>query len=120
MSNQISGRVIKLLEPQTGVGKNGAWEKREFVIETKEQYPKKVCFSAWGDKAIEAGTFKIGEEIKVSYNLESREYNGKWFTEVKPWKIERAIERGVDSKQEFPEDTTTTTTVITEDSDLPF
>ncbi|WP_028667924.1 DUF3127 domain-containing protein [Runella zeae] len=83
----IKGRVIQLLALQTGEGKNGAWKKQDFVIETEGQYPKKVCISAWGDK-INESALQIGNDVNVSFDIESREYNGRWYTDVKAWKIE--------------------------------
>ena len=46
----ISGKIIQLLPAQTGSGKNGQWKKQEFVLETGDTYPKKVCIAVWGDK----------------------------------------------------------------------
>ena len=83
----IKGRVTQLLPLQTGEGKNGAWKKQDFIIETDGQYPKKVCISAWGDK-INESALQVGSEINVSFDIESREYNGRWYTDVKAWKIE--------------------------------
>lgn len=84
---EIKGKVIQLLPLQTGEGKNGAWRKQEFVIETDAQYPKKICISAWGDK-INESLLQIGNEINVSFDLESREYNGRWYTDVKAWRMD--------------------------------
>ncbi len=85
---EISGKVIGLLPMQTGQGKNGPWKKQEFILETPGQYPKKVCVSLWGEKVDE---FRInaGDTITASINVESREYNGKWYTEVRAWKISK-------------------------------
>jgi hypothetical protein len=83
----IKGKVIQLLPLQTGQGKNGEWRKQDFVIETDAQYPKKICLSAWGDK-IDEQALQVGNEITVFFDLESREYNGKWYTDAKAWKIE--------------------------------
>ncbi len=87
---EISGKLIELLPEQTGQGKNGnEWRKKSFVIETlDEQYPKKVCIDAWGDRADSLNSFAIGSELSVSFDIESREYNGRWYTNVKAWKIE--------------------------------
>jgi hypothetical protein len=86
---EIKGRLITVLALQTGEGKNGPWKKQDFVIETDGQYPKKVCLSIWGDKYNE--TFlSVGNELSVSFDAESREYNGRWFTDLKAWKIELA------------------------------
>ena len=83
----ISGKIIQLLPVQTGQGKNGTWKKQEFILETGDTYPKKVCIAVWGDK-IDMGSFKPGDTVDVSFDVESREYNGRWYTDVKAWKIE--------------------------------
>lgn len=89
MSLEIVGRVVKILPRQSGTGKNGAWAKCEFVIETTEQYPKKVCISAWGDKSDNLEQqCPIGKMVKVAVNIESREFNEKWYTDVRAWRIE--------------------------------
>jgi len=87
MNLEIEGRIIVILPEQTGTGQRGKWIKQEFVIETSEQFPKKVCFSAWGDKTDILKQFQKGENVIVSFNPESREYNSKWYTELRAWKI---------------------------------
>ncbi|MDR0605154.1 MAG: DUF3127 domain-containing protein [Bacteroidales bacterium] len=91
MALEIIGKVQQILAPQSGIGRNGAWSKREFIIETLEQYPRKVCMSVWGEKVdtIEQ-QYPVGTLVKVSINIESREYNGKWYTDVRAWKIDPA------------------------------
>lgn len=84
----LNGKIIQVLEKQTGEGKNGPWSKQEYVIETPGQYPKKVCFNLWGDK-IAQFNLKVGEDVQVSFDVESREYNGKWYTDVKAWNIRK-------------------------------
>lgn len=84
---EIEGKIIQLLDEQTGQGRNGTWRKREYVIETQEQYPKKVCFNLWGDK-IDQFKMNVGDLVKVHFDVESREYNGRWYTDVKGWKVE--------------------------------
>ncbi len=84
---EITGTLLHLLTPQTGQGKNGPWKKQDFVIETGDTYPKKVCLAAWGDK-IDLGKISIGQSIKVSFDVESREYNGKWYTDLKAFALQ--------------------------------
>lgn len=84
---EIQGKVIKILSLQTGEGKNGTWKKQEFILETDTAYPKKICFSLWGDK-LNMLQGAEGQSVTVGFDLESREYNGRWFTEAKAWKIE--------------------------------
>ena len=88
MAMELKGKVIQLLQPQTGMGKKGQWKKQEFILETQAQYPKKVCLSAWGDK-IDQFNLSVGELINVAIDLESREYNGRWYTEARAWKIDK-------------------------------
>jgi hypothetical protein len=84
---QLSAKLIELLPLQTGTGKNGTWKKQDIIVETDGQYPKKVCISVWGDKADES-VLQIGNQLKIDFDIESREYNGRWYTDVKAWKIE--------------------------------
>lgn len=82
----ISGKIIQFLQIQSGQGKNGTWKKQEFILETGDNYPKKICIAVWGDK-IDMGSFKTGDLVDVSFDVESREYNGRWYTDVKAWKM---------------------------------
>ena len=88
-SMEIQGKITQLLPEQKGEGRNGTWRKKEYVIETQDQYPKKICFNLWGDK-IDQNPVKEGDLVKLFFDVESREYNGKWYTDVKGWKIEQA------------------------------
>lgn len=85
---EISGKIIEILPEETGEGRNGPWKKQNFVIETQEQYPKKVCITVWGDK-INLNNLNENEVVTVSVNIESREYNGRWYTDVKAWRVVR-------------------------------
>ena len=89
MSMELKGKVMQLLTLQTGTGKKGVWKKQEFIVETQAQYPKKVCLSIWGDK-IDQFNVKEGDMVNVSVDLESREYNGRWYTEARAWKVEKS------------------------------
>ncbi len=86
---ELEGKIIQINPLQSGEGKNGTWKKQEFIVETKTQYPKKVCITAWGDK-IDQFELKANEDVVVSIDIESREYNGRWYTDVRAWKVEKA------------------------------
>jgi hypothetical protein len=88
MAMELKGKVVQLLQQQTGMGKKGQWKKQEFILETQSQYPKKVCLSVWGDK-IDQYNLSVGEVINVAVDLESREYNGRWYTEARAWKVDK-------------------------------
>lgn len=86
---EIEGTVVAILPEVNGQGKNGTWRKQEFVLETQGQYPKKVCVAMWGDK-IDQFALNVGDAVVASIDVESREYNQRWYTEVKTWKVEKA------------------------------
>lgn len=86
---QITAKLIQVLPLQSGVGKNGEWKKQDVIIETDGQYPKKICVSIWGDKANES-ILQVGNILDISFDVESREYNGRWYTDVKAWKVDLA------------------------------
>jgi hypothetical protein len=89
MALDIEGKIIQIMPATSGMSKAGKeWTKQEFVIETKDQYPRKVMMSVMGDKVNELKKFAVGNEVKASLNIESREYNSRWYTDVRAWKIE--------------------------------
>lgn len=89
MSLELKGKIVHVLPVVEGAGRNGnTWKKQEYVIEIPGQYPKKVCFSAWGEK-VDSFAIRPEEELTVSFDVESREYNGRWYTEVRAWKVSR-------------------------------
>lgn len=90
---QLVAKLIQVLPLQSGMGKNGEWKKQDIVVETDGQYPKKVCISIWGDKASEA-MLQVGNMLDISFDVESREYNGRWYTDVKAWKVDLAMPAG--------------------------
>jgi len=113
----ISGKIIQLLPTQEGQGKNGPWKKQEFILETGDTYPKKVCIAVWGDK-IDLKSFKMGDAVDVSFDVESREYNGKWYTDVKAWKVNAAKKEG--GKASAAQAVPNITDIPPSDDDLPF
>jgi hypothetical protein len=83
----VTGKVIEILPVVTGTGAKD-WKKRDFVLETEGQYQKKICITAWGATCDSVGQLHIGDMVKCFINIESREYSGKWYTDVKLWKFE--------------------------------
>ena len=107
MALSVKGRVFQILKAETGVSKVGKeWSKREFVIETEEQFPRKVCFTLFGDKTALINNLATGEMVEVSFNIESREYNGKWFHNINAWKIDKPAENnaGINGAPEYSAD----------------
>jgi hypothetical protein len=87
MSLELTCKLKELLQEQTGNGKNGPWVKQDFLVETQGEYPKTICMSAWGDQVKTIQGITPGTMIKTAIRIESREYNGRWYTDVRPWKI---------------------------------
>lgn len=92
---ELQGKVIAILEPRSGVSKQGnAWKSQEYVIETHDQYPKKMCFDVWGEDKIQEFNIQVGEELKVFFDVDARQWNDRWFNSIRAWKIERVAAQG--------------------------
>lgn len=89
---EISGKIIQIDEPIVGKSSKGEWKKQQFIVETEEQYPKKICFINWNDK-VKLSDIKPGQEAHVHFDAESREYNGRWYTDLKVWRIDIVIQK---------------------------
>jgi hypothetical protein len=86
---EVKGRIVAVLPMQTGEGRNGIWKKQEYVIEydPNSQYPRKMVFNLWGDK-IDQYTIQEGQQLSISFDIDCREYNGRWYNDIRAWKIE--------------------------------
>lgn len=122
MSLQVKGKVQQILQPESGVSRAGKeWKKQEFVIETEEQFPRKICFTLFNDKTSLIDGLSAGEEVDVSFNVESREYNGKWFHNINAWKIEKPSAENIPvPPPEFSADDIPPEPADDETNDLPF
>lgn len=87
---ELTGKIIAVMEPRGGISKAGnSWKTQEYVLETHEQYPRKMCFEVFGEEKINQFAIKGGEEVTVSFDIDAREWNGRWFNSIRAWKIER-------------------------------
>ncbi len=86
---EFEGVVYRVLPVVKGQGARGEWTKQEVVFDLPGEFSKKVCVAFWGDKAQEGASLREGENVTVSINLESREHNGRWFTEARAWRLQR-------------------------------
>ena len=94
MALELEGKIIRKLNVQSGVSARGNWSKQEFIIEYQEgNFPSQACFNVWGeDKVKDLERFQIGDSVKVSFNISSREYNGRWYTDLRAWRLDSAGE----------------------------
>ena len=90
MSLEIKGKINQILRVDSGVSKAGKeWKKQEFIVETDDQFPKQVCFTLFNDKISLLEGLNAGEDVNVSFSVESREFNGRWYHNINAWKIDR-------------------------------
>ena len=92
MALELEGRITRKLPVQQGTSARGAWAKQEFIFEYQEgNFPSQICMNVWGeDKVRDLEKYQVGDKVKISFNLSSREYNGRWYTDVRAWRIEPA------------------------------
>ena len=109
MSLSVKGTIKQKLELEQGTSKAGKeWKSQSFVLNTGAQYNPDICFKLFGEEKIKLMTnLNEGDEVEVSFNLSSREWNEKWFASADAWKIEKS------------ENNTSTTTETVDDSDIP-
>ena len=88
MNLEIKGKIVKILGVQVGNNAKGEWKKQDFVLETSDAYPKKICICVWNDKMSALEKHSEGDEVSVTFAIASREYNEKWYTEVTAQSIE--------------------------------
>lgn len=85
----LQGKVIAVLPAREGTSARGPWKSQEYVIETHDQYPKKMVFNVFGADRIEQFAIKAGDELNVSFDIDAHEYNGRWFNNIRAWNVQR-------------------------------
>ena len=88
---EFTGKIIAILPPRGGVSKTSGneWKSQEYVIENHDQYPRKMCFDVFGADKIEQFNIQMGEELTVSFDVDARQWNDRWFNSIRAWKVER-------------------------------
>lgn len=105
---EIEGKIIAVMPAQGGVSARtgNSWKSQDYVIETHEQYPKKCVFRVFGEEKIANMNIQIGEELRVSFDIDAHEYQGRWFNDVRAWKVDRidpaAAQAAAQGVQPFP------------------
>lgn len=121
---EIKGKIVTVLPMQTGQGKNGEWKKQDYIVEynLESQYPKKMLFNLWGDK-IDQFQIQEGQMVKVDFDVDCREFNGRWFNDIRAWRVEKESSvSAVSSPEMAPPPPFSATDIPAEsgDTDLPF
>ena len=101
---EISGKIIQVLPEQGGVSKTSGkeWKLQAYVLETQEQFPRKVHFEVFGEDRIKANPCQLDDVVTVSFDIESREFNGRWYTSIRAWKIQQGVVEAAATPQAVP------------------
>lgn len=87
---EFTGRIIKALEQRTGVSSRtgNPWKMQDFVIEeTVGQFPKRMVFNVFGEENLNRFNIQEGQEVTVSFDINAREYNGRWYNDIRAWNV---------------------------------
>lgn len=126
---EIQGKIIQVLPQESGVSKSTGkeWVKAGYVLETLDQYPRKVKYDVFGEQRIKDCEVQVGDEVTVFIDIESREYNGRWYTSVNAYKVEFNLD-GTQEQAQAPapqpvlptQQPVVSETAEDNDSELPF
>lgn len=120
---EVIGKIIHVLPLQSGTSQAGnQWKKQEYVLETEDAYPKKVCFDFFGDR-VDQFPLAIGDRVRLNFDIESREYQGRWYTSIRGWKAEKIDAQAMAAPQQAvpaPPPAMTDFTQTSDNDDLPF
>ena len=111
---EITGRLIKILPEQRGESARGAWVRGGFVIETDDTYPKQVAFNMFGeDRLATLQTLSMNGMVQVTFSPESREYNERWYTDLRCIRVQPIIPGQMPTAPVAQQPTATTATTAT-------
>jgi len=84
---ELQGKIIAALPVKTGTSARGEWQVQEFVLETHDQYPRKMVFSVFGADRLERFNVQVGQEVSVAFDIDAHEYNGRWFNSIRAYDV---------------------------------
>lgn len=89
---ELEGRIIAVLEARSGVAARtgNTWKVQSYVLETNEQYPKRMCFEVFGEDRINQFNIQEGQELRVSFDVDAHEYQGRWYNQLRAWRVDPA------------------------------
>ena len=90
---EIQGKVIAVLPERSGVSARGEWKSQTYVIETQEQYPKKMAFDVFGADRLAQFNIQSGEVINVSFDIDAHEYQGRYFNQIRAWNVTKVSQQ---------------------------
>ncbi|MCR4765954.1 MAG: DUF3127 domain-containing protein [Bacteroidaceae bacterium] len=98
---EFSGKVIAILPTRTGVSKatGNEWKVQSYVVENHDQFPRRMCFEVFGADKIDQFNIQMGEELNVSFDIDARQWQDKWFNSIRAWKVERVQDAAAEGQQ---------------------
>lgn len=84
---ELQGKVIAVLPARSGVSARGEWKTQSFVIETHNNFPRKMVFDVFGEERLTRFNIQLGQEINVSFDIDAHEYNGRWFNDIRAFDV---------------------------------
>jgi hypothetical protein len=91
---KVSGRIIAVMQMKTGTSQKGTWASQEYVLETHDSYPQKVCFEVFGTEKIQQFNIQMNDEVDIMYNFDAREFQGRWYNTIRVWSVFKRSEGG--------------------------
>lgn len=100
----MCGKIIAVLSERELNTKNGVNKIKEYVIEEVEgQYPKKMCFEIYGTDRIQKFNLQLGDLVEICFNVDAREYQGRWFNSIRAWKVNKLVAEVQDAPEQLPQ-----------------
>jgi len=90
---ELTGKIIAVLPERGGISQRtvAEWKSQSYVLETQETYPRKMCFDVFGADKIAQFNINVGETLTVSFDIDAREYQGRWYNSIRAWKVDRSL-----------------------------
>jgi hypothetical protein len=101
---ELTGKIIAVLPAREGTAKStgNPWKVQSYVLETHENYPKKMCFEVYGEDKISSFNIKMGEELTVSFDIDARQWQDRWFNTIRAWKVDRVADNAAQPASPVP------------------
>lgn len=99
---ELTGRIIVALPERSGVSARGEWKSQSFVIETHEQYPRKMVFDVFGAERLQRFNIKAGDEVTVFFDIDAHEYNGRWFNNIRAFDVRQVDANAANAAGQAP------------------
>lgn len=100
---ELQGKVIAALPERSGVSQRGEWKSQEFVIQYQEgQYPRHLCFNVFGAERLQRFNIQVGQYVLVAFDIDAREWNGRWFTDVRAYDVRQVDPNAAPTTNPFP------------------